>query len=231
MIRQNIFVAVLVASGILASSMPAVAQQSVSFQVGVFTPRAEDARVTGDVLATNQGVLHFAVRDFKAMSGGVEWLVQTGQYVELGVGIGFYQRSVPSVYEGWVNADGSEIQQDLKLRIAPMTATLKLLPFGARRAVQPYIGGGLAVYFWRYSETGQFVDFSDNSIYRETYVANGTSVGPVAVLGVRARISDKMDAGVEVRAQWGQGHLTQDFLGDRIDLGGINTLGTLRFRF
>jgi outer membrane protein W len=119
----------------------------------------------------------------------------------------------------------------MKLRVVPVVATLKYLPFGARNAFQPYVGVGLAVYVWRYSETGEFVDFTDNSIYRAAYVGSGTSVGPVATFGIRARVSGRADAGIEVRAQWGQGNLSNDFLSNKIDLGGVNVLGTLRIRF
>jgi hypothetical protein len=93
------------------------------------------------------------------------------------------------------------------------------------------VGGGLGVYFWRYSETGEFVDFYDDSIYRASYVQSGTSVGPVAVFGMRGRVSPAALVGVEGRYQWGQGDLSQDFLGDKIDLGGFSILATFGYRF
>ena len=68
---------------------------------------------------------------------------------------------MPSVYRDFVNTNGAEIAQDLKLRIVPFTATVRFLPIG-RGGVEPYVGGGLGVFNWRYSETGEFVDFSDN---------------------------------------------------------------------
>ena len=62
------------------------------------------------------------------------------------------------VYTDLVNIDGTDIEQTLKLRIIPFTATIRLLPFGNDRPIQPYIGAGVGVYRWRYSETGEFVD-------------------------------------------------------------------------
>ena len=120
----------------------------------------------------------------------------------------------------------SEIQQDLKLRIVPITAIARILPLGSKRAFQPYVGGGLGIYPWRYSETGEFVDFTDNSIYRDSYVASGTSVGPVAVFGARGRLTRSFGLGVEMRLQWATANLSQDFLGDKIDLGGLSILST-----
>jgi len=71
---------------------------------------------------------------------------------------------VPAIYDEWINEDGSEIEQELRLRIMPLTAVVKILPLGARRAIQPYVGGGLGVYFWRYSETGEFLA-TDGSLF------------------------------------------------------------------
>ena len=231
MLRHKTGVAFLTVSVLLLTASLARAQQSLNIQLGVFTPRAEDARIAGDVLVTNRNYLFFNLSDFKGFTGGGEWLVVVGNNLEAGIGVGYYQRPVRSVYEGWVDTDGSEISQELKLRVVPLVATLKYLPFGARGAIQPYVGVGLAVYFWRYSETGEFVDFSDNSIYRDAFVGSGTSVGPVATFGARARVSGQADIGAEVRWQWGQGNLSNDFLGNKIDLGGVNVLGTFRLRF
>jgi hypothetical protein len=231
MLQHKTGVALLTVCVLLLTASLAQAQQSLNIQLGVFMPRGEGGRSAGDVLVTNRQYLFFNLDDFNGFTGGGEWLVAAGKNLEVGIGAAYYQRTVPSVYEGWVNTDGSEISQEMSLRVAPVVATLKYLPLGARSTFQPYVGIGLAVYFWHYSETGDFVDFSDNSIYSAAYVASGTSVGPVATFGVRARVSARADAGIEMRAQWGQGNLSNDFLGNKIDLGGINVLGTLRIRF
>ncbi len=59
--------------------------------------------------------------------------------LEGGLGIGFYTRSTPAVYRGFTNANGREIEQDLKLRIVPFTATVRVVPFGRESAFQ--LGG------------------------------------------------------------------------------------------
>jgi hypothetical protein len=221
----------VLAASIAALAAPAFAQQSLTVRFGAFMPRGEDARVENDVLLINRQYLLFDVKDFNAMTVGGEWAVALGEYFEAGAGFDFYQRTVPAVYAEWVNTDGSEIVQDLKLRIMPLTAIVRILPLGSKRGFQPYVGGGLGVYFWRYSESGEFVDFVDESIFRDSFVASGTSVGPVAVFGLRGRVSNQATLGVEGRFQWGQGNLSQDFLSDKIDLGGFNILATFGFRF
>ena len=56
---------------------------------------------------------------------------------------------------------GNEIEQELRLRRIPIDLTLRVLPLGARRPCR-FFGGGLSVIPWRYSETGDFIDFNNN---------------------------------------------------------------------
>ena len=231
MYRRMLAAVILVSAFVAASAIPARAQQSLTFNLGGFMPRAEDGRPPGDVLVVNRQYLLFNVSDFNGFTVGGEWAIGLGEYFEAGVGVGYFQSTVPTVYDAWVNNDGSEIRQDLKLRIVPITAIARILPLGKKRAFQPYVGAGLGIYSWRYSETGEFVDFHDNSIYRDSYVDSGTAVGPVAVFGARGRLGKSFSLGLEVRLQWGEADLSQDFLGDKLDLSGTSILSTFTYRF
>ena len=209
-------------------------RQAIGFTLGGFFPKPEDSRVDGDVLFADLDDLVFDVGDFKGGSVSGEWLFGLGDFVEAGIGAGFYQRTVPSVYRGFTNADGSEIEQDLKLRIIPVTATVRFLPIG-RGSVEPYVGAGIGAFNWRYSETGEFVSFSENNaIFRGKYVAKGTAVGPVILAGIRAPIADVWDIGGEVQYQHASGDTDRaesGLLGDKIDLGGWHALFTMHIRF
>jgi outer membrane protein W len=235
--RRFVLTAILV--GFIAT--PAFAQQSLNFFVGGFTPRAEDARTPNDVLVNDLTVspqLSFNISDFNSAVFGAEYLAGLGDKFEAGLGIGFQQRSVPSVYDQLINSDGSEIEQTLKLRDIPFTATVRFLPLGHQSGVQPFIGGGVGIHAWRYSESGQFVDTS-NAIFRNTYVASGTATGPVVLGGVRFA-ADTWGVGGELRWQSAIGNLPPDsgFVTDRsidnqpkIDLGGFTYLFSVSFRF
>lgn len=200
-------------------------QQSLNFNVGYFTVRGEDARVDGDVLVENRNLYLFEFDDFNGPSLGVDYLVGVGEFLEVGGGIGITSRGVDTIYDDYVRPDGSEIEQQLKLRIVPITATVRLLPLGRFAAFQPYVGGGIGIYNWRYTETGDFIDFSVSGrpVFRETYADTGTSIGPVAVFGARVPIGGNASIGGEVRYQKAEGDLDErDFLGPKIDLGGFH---------
>jgi len=209
----------------------ALAQQQVSFSLGGFSPRSEDSRTTGDVLVNNLDFLSFRVGDFSGPIFGAEYLTGLGEYFDGGLGIGFYQRTVPTVYNDFVNANGTEIEQDLKLRVVPFTATVRWLPMGHHNGVEPYIGAGVGVFNYRYSESGQFLA-TDNSIFRGTFVGSGTATGPVILGGIRVPVGS-WGVGGELRYQSAKGDLPadQDFAGNKLDLGGFTYTFTINVRF
>jgi hypothetical protein len=222
--------------GVIASvPSPAHAEQRVGFSIGYFSVAGADSRAEGDVLVANRQnalPLSFQIDDFNSVSVGGEWLAGAGRFVEFGIGVGYYGRTVPSVYEDFVDSDGSEIEQELKLRIVPFTATVRLLPFGSDGPFQPYIGGGLGLFNWHYSEIGEFVDPSDLSIFNERFIASGTDAGPVILGGIRLPIGDQANIGGEIRYQRARGSLdAEDFLGDTIDLGGYTYSAVFHLKF
>lgn len=219
----------------LAFAEPALAQRhAVGFNIGYFGLERDATRSVNDVLFQDQADLLFEIRDFDSVTVGGEYLVALTEFIEAGVGVSYYQRTVPTIYADFVDDDGFEIEQDLKLRIVPVTATVRFVPFGILNNVQPYIGGGVGVYNWRYSESGSFVDFGDFSVFDDTFVAEDTDVGGVIVGGIRVAVTPEIYLGGEFKyhiATGQTGGLDAGFLGDEIELGGFNGLFTFTVRF
>jgi len=219
---------------VLASATPALAQDSViGLNVGGFLLKGEDGRSRDDVLGENLSFLLFDIGDFNGPVIGGDYLISAGSFVEVGVGLGFYQRTVPSVYADLVDEDGTEIEQDLKLRVIPVTATVRFFPISRDGGVQPYVGGGVAFNRWRYSETGEFVDFSDGAIFRDNFVDEGTKAGPVFLGGIRFPVGASALIGGEYRYSKATVDLDPDlgFAGETLDIGGSTLLVTLQFKF
>jgi opacity protein-like surface antigen len=209
-------------------------RQSFGVNLGGFFPKGEDSRVDNDVLIVNRNSLLFDIGDFRGINFGAEYLYGVTDHIEAGLDVSFYQRTVPSIYADVVHDDLREIEQDLKLRILPVTASVRFIPTGRNATVQPYIGIGAGLLNWRYSETGEFVDFSDNSIFRDRFVASGREVAPVVIGGLRFMGADVWTVGGEVRWQKADadtGGRDAGFLADRIDLGGWTANFNVHFRF
>lgn len=217
---------------IAASAAPAQAQQSFTLGYGQFSLKDVDSRIDHDVVLTNLDLFAFRVGDFNGRSLTGSWNVGIGDHLEAGLGLGFYQKTVPSVYTDYLNENGSEVVQDFRLRIVPATATVRVLPFG-RSAVQPYFGVGVGMYNWRYAEFGEFIDFTDFSVFSDRFVATGTDPGGIILGGVRLPVGDAWSIGVELQYHQATGvvGLENGFLEDEIDLGGLMSQVTLGVRF
>ncbi len=233
---------------------PAAAQvvHSVSFGVGYFWPRSFDSRVTGDVLVADltqpiipalagnipppTGSLAFQISDFRAWPLMGEWHIGFGNHVELGIGASYQNRVVHSTYadlQDGSTVPPSEILQDLRLKVIPVNAVVRLLG-GRVGHFQPYAGGGVSILNFKYSETGDFVDTTTLEIYNAQYKTTGTTVGAILLGGIRMPIKGDVYAfNIEGRFLWGNGNTggLPNFLGDKIDLGGASVNFTYLIRF
>lgn len=234
------------ASGLMAlavtmgAAAPVSAQEQIlNFNLGYFALRGQDGRGDDDVLNADRCIdvdflcepLLFDIGDFNNATIGAEYLFGVSDYIEVGVGIGYYQRTVDSIYEFVTHPDESELEQELKLRVVPITGTVRVVPTGRDSAIQPYAGVGIAALNWRYSEVGDFVDPVDFTIFRASFEADGTEIGPVFLGGVRF-VGDSFVVGGEVRYHSAEGDLPEDdFLGQSIDLGGTTFQATFGVRF
>jgi len=231
MLRRFVTSVLLAGATLVVAPGDASAQQTLNFSLGLFTPRGEDARTEGDVLNANRTFLAFDIGDFNTAAVGGEWLVPLGNFIEAGAGVGFSRRTVESVYADFTDNDGTEIEQDLRLRLVPVAFTVRVLPLGQANALQPYFGAGLGVIGWRYSESGEFIDFARNrEIFRDQFVAEGSETGPVVVAGLRFG-GETVSAGGEIRYHSAEADLDDRFAGSKIDLGGWTYNFTIGVRF
>jgi len=225
--------AALILVALVSGAAPAAsyAQQSLTFSIGGFVPKGFDSRDLNDQILDDASYLAFRMSDFNGVTFGGEYLVGIGRWFDAGLGVNWYSESVPSVYQDVINANGSEIEQELKLRMVPFTATFRLLPLGRSSGIKPYIGGGVAIINWKYKETGDFVDFSDGSIFSAQYEGSGTATGPVFLFGATVPLGT-VGIGGEIRYQHAEGDLPPDqFLLPKIDLGGWSYVATVNVRF
>ena len=218
----------------VSTSSASDAPSTVNFTIGYFALKDLPSRVDDDVLLNNlqnEFPLLFELKDFNSATIGVEYLLGVGSNFEAGVGIGFTQRTVPTIYAGFTHGNGAEIEQELKLRQVPVTFTGRFLLLPRGSAIEPYIGAGLVAIRYRYSEVGEFVD-SNRDIFPARYVAEGVAAGPMILGGLRG-VVENYTVGAEVRWQRaeGKGLFDKGFLGDKLDLGGWNVNFTVGVRF
>jgi hypothetical protein len=240
----------------IAAAAPASAQvvHGLNLGAGFFRPAPLDTRVLGDVLFENMNQpiipgtippstasLDFDFNRFRSLPLFMEWQMEFSDHFELGIGASYSNRRVPSVYRDLINGQGTvdpfddtEIPQDLRLRVIPITAVARIV-FGRPGGTQGYFGGGAAIVNFRYSETGQFVQVSDLSVFTDQFVATGWAPGGVALGGVRFALGGDVYAlTLEGRYLWARGNtggIEAGFLGDKIDLSGLGINFGLLIRY
>src|SRR5262249_13573980 len=105
---------------------------------------------------------------------------------------------VQSEYRHYVKADRSEITQTTELGQTAIAVGVRFMPLGrgqsisryayVPRRVVPYVGAGLNVARYKFSQQGEFVDFVDLSIFSHSFLANGWSVGSQVEAGADLQI-------------------------------------------
>lgn len=245
--RRTVLVPTLFVAALAAAPQLAAADTLFGITAGGFIPRGESGRVTGDVLNENFGVRNGfrtlfddigekdPIQLFSGPTISGEVLFGLGDFIEAGVGIGYYTKSRDSFYTDFTDVDGTDIEQTTRLRTVPLSVTVRAFPIGRTTPVQPYVGGGINFYRWQYTEVGEFIDFSDDSlpIFRDSFTDDGTAVGATILGGVRAPIGRTIMVGGEVRWQGGSADLDPalNFAGNKLDLSGISLAATFHVRF
>ena len=216
------------------SSSPANSRNTINFNVGYFGLKGIESRDPDDILVGDLVSAHpllFEVNDLNSATFSGEYLFAPTRHIEIGVGLGFSQRTIYTVYADLTHSNGSEIEQALKLRQIPVNFTGRFLILPRGSAIEPYIGGGITAVRYQYSESGEFVD-DFGAIFPAVYSTDGTAAGPIIVTGARAPIQN-WTVGAEFAWQKVVANVPVDagFLGTKLDLGGWRFNFGVGFRF
>ena len=215
--------------GALAIPGLAGAQQIIGVSVGSFSAASEGSRSPSDVITANTDFQTFDIGDFNNVVVGGEWMLTVGEYLEAGAGLEFYQKTVSGMQPVTVPAPNVALALGMTVRTISVPVTTRFFPLTRNAPVQPYVGGGAMIHFWRYTEervltTGMFS--SQSSV-----IDQGITLGPVVFGGARVPVGPAISIGGEVRYRVREARLTAPvFAGTTIDLGGLSTVATVQFR-
>jgi hypothetical protein len=214
-------------------------------RLGAFFPRAESNLFEDDaVLYTRGGRLGpdgipggLRTKDWIGAFGGIEYNQRLARNVEIAFAIDGYGRNLETAYREFTREDGRDITQTLKLSIVPVGVSIRLVPTGRRVRIAPFVGAGVDLFFWRYEEFGDFIDFDDPDfpIVSDAFVSDGVTPGFHVSGGLRVRMTDDVSLVGEGRYQWAEDDMGDDFFRatdkNRIDLGGASATLGIHVRF
>ena len=220
------------AACLLALSIPTQSKAGgFELRLGGYFPRA-DTGAENDLFRDLDELFGVRGSDWDAFTGGIEISAELGSFFEAGIRADWSSRTLQTSYVDFVDADGQEIRQTLRLRLVPVGATLRLIPTGPNR-VAPYVAVGADLHYYRYEEFGDFVDFFDEDlpIVDDSFISDGTTFGWHVALGIRVPITYDISLTAEVKRQWAETEMNDDFFQNRLDLTGTSATVGFRVRF
>ncbi len=199
-------------------------------------------RADGDIFTFFNNHLTLAPSDFRSAAAVLEVGVTLAPHVDIVTGVEGGRRRVGSEYRDFVFANRDPIQQETRLTTANMTVGMRYLPLGrgrrlsqfvfVPRRVSPFVGAGLNVGHYRLSQSGQFVDVEDRSIFRSFLRSSGWGTGSYLQGGADLQIWRGLYLKVDGKYTWVRSSLTDDFVGfDGINLSGFRTTTGLSVMF
>ena len=231
--------------GGLLSAVPASAQDgylfgmprgSVTLRVGGNHPAA-----AGDLFRFMTDELTLGAGDFASVTGGVDLNVRVHRQVDLTLGFSTAQSESRSEFRDFVETNDMPIEQTTELRRTPVTlgAKVHLTPRGRAlgryayvpNKVNPYVGAGGGIMWYRLEQTGDFVDFQTLDIFTEHFYEDGVAGTAYLLAGSDVWLLSRLGVNLEARYYWAKSELDEDFADfDKIDLRGLQwTIGvTLR---
>jgi hypothetical protein len=218
---------------LLATASPASAS-GLDIRLGAFIPNANS-----NLFLDDESLYIVSKSDWRGFTGGVEYNHVMAKNVELAVHVDGYAKTIDTSYRDWTRPDGGDIFQTLRLQIVPFGITVQIVPTSKRTKVAPFVGGGADLFYWKYEEFGDFIDFFDPDlpIYADHFIADGVTFGFHATGGVRFYLNRDFALVVRGAYQWAEADMGGDFspnepgLINRLDLSGASVTFGLHIRF
>lgn len=199
-------------------------------------------RAGGDLFSFVTDQLTLAPADFRARALNLEAGVMVSPTLAIEAGYDLSLRNVASEYRRFVTASRDPITQTTRLNQSGLAVGLRYTPTGhgqrisrfafIPRRLTPYVGGGVQMTYVTFRQSGSFVDFTDQSIFRDVFSSAGWTLGPFVRGGVDLQVWRRLYVSGDVRYTWMRADLGSDFSGfDGIDLSGIRGATGISVKF
>ncbi|MBM3294285.1 MAG: hypothetical protein FJY82_07135 [Candidatus Aminicenantes bacterium] len=237
----------IAALAVLLAAAP-LAANTVTFKMSYFIPTMKS-----DFWDTEFENMSFARSNFQNTSFGLAYELFLTREISFVVGLETYSRTKGAFYKGyvgytidyedWAFPDLYEgeftPQHSLYTSITPIQFSLKVVPFGRRMKLIPYVGAGAGIYFWSLRMQGDMIDFSDEYYYYDDVYNEDVPVYPIYIVdamegrnfgrisfgghvfgGIMFPIANRLTLDAEFKLSFAKGKMSEAFTGFApLDLG------------
>jgi hypothetical protein len=215
-------------------------QGQFRLRLGMFEPRGSSS-----FWDENFSVFDGSTSDFRDLTYGMDLLWSVNPYSSVMVSLSNYEGSTNQFYRPL--SDGSVPTTDLgypltsvghtsRLNITPLTVGFVFYPAGRRAPVIPYLGVGGGLYFWRWSEFGDYCDGSVDPCaeFSDRYQSDGVTGGVFLVGGLDIPVRPTWSLFVEGRLHRSTTSVSTDVAlngADKLDLSGTEYTAGFAWKF
>jgi hypothetical protein len=211
---------------------------------GTFTIRTgyDAAMANSDLFAFVTNELTLRKRDFASPMLAADFGFRLNSNVDATFGAGYSRGAARSEFRDWLDNNNLPIEQQTEFIRVPLTVNLKAYLEPPGRAIghyawipakfAPYVGGGVGTMWYRFRQSGDFIDFNTTEVYPDTYSSSAWTPMANAFVGSDFGLRPGLAFNVEARYSWARGPLSRDFSGfHRLDLSGIAFTAGVTFRY
>ena len=241
-LRRLILVSALTASSVTAQQtgrgfLFVEPRGSLTFRGGLAIPAA-----TGDVLDFTSAQLTLDRAGFRGPVGEAEVAWHVGSRSDLIFAASIAGSNRSSEFRAFVDEDDNEIRQRTEFVRVPLLVGFRQYLLRRGRSIgtfawipsrlNPYAVGGVGLAWYRFRQTGDFVDFETNDIFEGTLESMGWAPAAEAGGGADYSLSPRMALTAQGMYQWSTARPRGDFSDfKRIDLSGLSSTVGLKLRF
>jgi hypothetical protein len=180
--------------------------------------------------------------DFRAPALALDFAVAVTPQADAVFGFEYGRTSMHSEYRHLVDNEFLPIEQTTALRTLHLIGEIRygFVPRGyavsrlawVPRGVVPYVGAGAGAVRYEFTQSGDFVDYVDNSVFSDSFRSRAWAPTAHAFGGVELHVHRRLFATLEARYVWADAPLDASFEDfDPIDLAGFRTSAGINFVF
>ena len=192
------------------------------------------ARAGSDLFSFTTDQLTLKRGDFSSPSGDFDLAFNVTPQTQIVASVSAAIRSKRSEFRHFIDNNDLPIEQTTNFVRVPITIGVRRYLTSTGRSIgkfawipsrfAPYVGAAGGVMYYRFRQSGDFVDFKTMDVFASQYESDGWSATANVQTGLDYSISARFALTGEARYVWAKAPLSQDFSGfQSLDLSGFST--------
>jgi hypothetical protein len=200
------------------------------------------ATASSDIFSFTTDNLTLNRRDFSSPTFGADLGFDILSRTDLVMSVGYAGVYRRSEFRHFIDNNHLPIEQNTRFLRVPLTVSVRQYLTTRGRSVgrlawiparfSAYVGAGGGATYYRFKQAGDWIDFTDNSVFPATLQSDGWTPSAHVLVGGEWSLSARFSAVTEARYERAHATLSNDFTNFApIDLSGFSTTAGIAVRF